>query len=68
MTTRPVMPWEESWHLESPLRSKPHGGFGGGRRETDLSGHRARRLSYVRHEARFWNERTTTTLKEAATR
>ncbi len=24
----------------------PHGGFGGGRRETDLSRHRARRLSY----------------------
>ncbi len=42
------MPWEESWHLESPLRSKPHGGFGGGRRETDLSRHRARRLSYFR--------------------
>ena len=40
------MTWEESWHLESPLRSKPHGGFGGGRRETDLSRHRARRLSY----------------------
>ena len=23
------MLWEENWHLESPLQSKPHGGFGG---------------------------------------